>query len=139
MSLGRLDVNAGVMALASFRAEPREGHLDRARRAVSYLVKSKHVTIRIRTEKPYLSSMHVTPCEWEESLCSKVTEFLPQDSPEPKQKHVVTVIYHDVNLCHNILTGRSVTGVIYFLNKTPMDWHSKKQATVDTATYGSEC
>ena len=26
----------------------------------------------------------------------------------------------------------------HFLNKTPIDWYAKKQATVETATYGSE-
>ena len=35
-------------------------------------------------------------------------------------------------------TGRSVTGVLHMINKTPIDWYSKKQATVETATYGSE-
>jgi len=37
-----------------------------------------------------------------------------------------------------MLTGRSVTGVLHFFNQTPIDWYSKKQATVETATYGSE-
>ena len=67
-----------------------------------------------------------------------VTELLPEDAPTPKGKHVVTISYHDDNLYHNVITGRSVTGVLHFLNKTPVDWHSKKQATVETATYGSE-
>jgi hypothetical protein len=44
----------------------------------------------------------------------------------------------DANLYHNVLTGRSVTGVLHFLNGTPIDWYSKKQATVKSATYGSE-
>lgn len=35
-------------------------------------------------------------------------------------------------------TGRSVTGVLHFINQTPVEWYSKKQATVETATYGSE-
>ena len=39
---------------------------------------------------------------------------------------------------HCLLTGRSVTGILSFINKTPVDWFSKKQATVETATYGSE-
>ena len=39
---------------------------------------------------------------------------------------------------HDILTGRSVTAMLYLVNKTPLDWYSKKQATVETATYGSE-
>ena len=39
---------------------------------------------------------------------------------------------------HYLLTGRSVIGILTFINKTPIDWYSKKQATVETATYGSE-
>ena len=39
---------------------------------------------------------------------------------------------------HDIVTGRSVTGILHLVNKTPVDWFSKKQPTVETATYGSE-
>jgi hypothetical protein len=39
---------------------------------------------------------------------------------------------------HNIATGRSVTGILHLVNKSPIEWYSKKQATVETATYGSE-
>jgi hypothetical protein len=35
------------------------------------------------------------------------------------------------------MTGRSVTGILHFLNKTTIDWYSKTQATYETATYGS--
>ena len=38
----------------------------------------------------------------------------------------------------DMITGRSVTGILHLANKTPIDWYSKKQATVETATYGSE-
>ena len=31
-----------------------------------------------------------------------------------------------------------MTGCLHFVNKTPVDWYSKKQATVEIATYGSE-
>ena len=31
-----------------------------------------------------------------------------------------------------------MTGILHFLNKTPIDWYSKLQATVETATFGSE-
>ena len=36
------------------------------------------------------------------------------------------------------LTGRSVTGILDLVNQTPIDWYCKRQATVETATYGSE-
>jgi hypothetical protein len=51
---------------------------------------------------------------------------------------VILTHYVDANLYHNVLTGRSVTGVLHFLNGTLIDWYSKKQATVESATYGSE-
>ena len=37
-----------------------------------------------------------------------------------------------------MLTGRSVTGVLYLCNSALIDWYSKRQATVETATFGSE-
>ena len=39
---------------------------------------------------------------------------------------------------YHLATGKSLTGCLHFVNKTPVDWYSKKQATVETATYGSE-
>ena len=41
-------------------------------------------------------------------------------------------------MLHDIVTGKSVTGVLHFVNTTPTDWFWKRQATVETATYGSE-
>ena len=37
-----------------------------------------------------------------------------------------------------MITGRSVTGILHLVNGTPFEWYSKKQSTVETATYGSE-
>ena len=51
---------------------------------------------------------------------------------------MTTVHYVDVNLHHDLVTGRSVTAILHIVNGTPMDWYSKRQATVETATYGSE-
>ena len=81
--------------------------------------------------------MFITTYEWEESSFSKFTEHLPQNVPAPKGNHAVTISYHDSNLRHNFLSRISDTGVLHFLNKTPVDWHRKKQAVVETATCGS--
>jgi hypothetical protein len=64
--------------------------------------------------------------------------MLPKDAPEPLGKHVTLSHYVDANLMHGITTGKSVAGILNLINKTPLDWYSKKQATVETATYGSE-
>jgi len=46
--------------------------------------------------------------------------------------------FFDANLHHNLISGKSVTGILHQLNKTPIDWCSKLQSTVETATFGSE-
>ena len=56
--------------------------------------------------------------------------------PEPLGKAVVTTTTMDANLNHCIATGKSLTGCLHFVNN--VDWYSKKQATVEIATYGSE-
>ena len=65
-------------------------------------------------------------------------EVVPDDAPPPLGKEVMTTTYQDANLLHDLLTGRSVSGILHFLNGTPIDWYSKKQSTVEMATYGSE-
>jgi hypothetical protein len=46
--------------------------------------------------------------------------------------------YVDANFMHDVTTGKMVTGILHLVNKTPLEWYSKKQPTVETATYGSE-
>jgi hypothetical protein len=38
----------------------------------------------------------------------------------------------------DMLTGRSVTGILHLCNQTQIDWYSKRKSTVETATFGSE-
>ena len=81
-------------------------------------------------KEPYFSSAPTTSCDCKESVHDKVKELIPHDAPALLGKYVVTVIYHDANLHHNVITSRSVIGVLDMLNKTPVDWHSKNQSSV---------
>ena len=56
----------------------------------------------------------------------------------PKRREVKITMFADANLYHDRVTERSVTGLLMILNGTPIDWFSKKQGCVETATYGSE-
>ena len=58
--------------------------------------------------------------------------------PQPRGKRVTTVSYFDASLMHDVLTGKAVTGVLHFLNQTPIDWFCKTQATTETSTFGAE-
>ena len=44
----------------------------------------------------------------------------------------------DGNRMHYITTYQSVTGILHMINKSPLDWYSKKQGALETATYVSE-
>jgi hypothetical protein len=63
---------------------------------------------------------------------------LPKDLPKPLGKYVITITYKDANLYHDMVTGRSVSGILHFCKQTLIDWYSKRQATVESATSGSE-
>ena len=67
-----------------------------------------------------------------------IKNVIPEDCPKPLGKHVTLSHYVDANLYHDMLSGHSVTGILHFVNKCPIDWYSKKQGTVETATFGSE-
>jgi hypothetical protein len=67
-----------------------------------------------------------------------VEEILPKDLPKSLGNPVTTVTYKDANLYHDMVTGRSVTGILHFCNQTLVDWYSKRQSTVESATFGSE-
>jgi hypothetical protein len=138
ISIGRFDVQTAVMTMSSFRVAPRRGHLNRLKRIYGYIRKFDSATIRFRTDLPDYSAIPEQEFDWAGTVYGKLAEVKPSDAPKPLGKHVLTTSYKDANLMHDLMTGRSLTGILHFVNKTPIDWYSKKQATVETATYGSE-
>ena len=126
------------MSMSSFRVAPREGHLERLKRICGYLLKFKQGAIRVRTEEPDYSDLHRKEYDWERTAYGGAKEDRPSDAPKPKGKYVTTTTYKDANLYHDFTSGKAVTGVLHFVNQTPVDWWTKKQSTVETATYSSE-
>jgi hypothetical protein len=99
----------------------------------------KHAIIRFRVGEPAdLSDLPEVEYDWELSVYGDVKEATPYDAPTPRGDRVTMIHYVDANLYHDLLTGRSVTSILHILNQCPIKWFSKKQATVEMATYGSE-
>ena len=65
-------------------------------------------------------------------------EDLPKDKPKAKGKLCTITCFVDADHARDKLTRRSVTGILVFLNNTPISWYSKCQKTVESSTYGSE-
>jgi hypothetical protein len=98
----------------------------------------RHSAIRIRTDEPDYSDIPDPDYDWSRTVYEEIEEDKPKNAPKPLGKAVTLTHYVDANLMHNVVTGRSVTGILHLMNKTPMEWFSKKQATVEMVTYGSE-
>ena len=126
------------MTLSSFRIAPRIGHLNRIKRVIGYLSRFRSGGIHIRTDKPDLSKYKTLEYDWNNSPYAGAREEVPHNVPVPKGKSVKMWSFADANLMHDALSGKAVTAILHLFNQTPIDWYSKKQSTVNTATYGAE-
>jgi hypothetical protein len=127
--LGRFDIQTATTTMSGFRTAPRQGHLNRRKRIYGYLL---------------LEQMNLTSMNYQRRTSIGVTVYMEKAKnyyPEMRQSllvNVTTVAYMDANLYHDLLTGISATGVLHLINQTLIDWFSRRQATVETATFGSE-
>jgi hypothetical protein len=115
---------------------PRRQHcwpadLDRRKHMCGYLKKYKTGGIRFHTEQPEYGHLEEPNVDWRYSVYGDVKE----DIPEAKGKSVWLTCFVDANLMHDFITGQSVTDLLHLMNLTPIDWFSKRQDTVETATY----
>jgi hypothetical protein len=124
--------------MGRFRTAPRVGHMERLKRIVGYLKKYDMGAIRFRTTEPDYSHLEEPDVDWTYLVYGNIKEELPPNMPRPLRKTVVHACFVDANLLHDVVTGRSATGILNLLNLTPLDFTSKRQETVETATYGSE-
>ena len=65
-------------------------------------------------------------------------EPMAPNTPTPPGSEVTLIHYFDANLMHVMISRNPVTRCIHLANKTPLMWHSKKQTTTETATFGAE-
>ena len=120
------------------RSTPRKGHLERLQRVYGYVLKTKNYSTRCRTEEPDYSYLPNMKYDWSYTVHGNVQEIIPNNCPKPLGKSVTTTTTLDANLLHCLASGVSLSACLHFYNQTPTDWYSKKHATVETATYGSE-
>ena len=148
-TLGRFDIHAQAATMSRFRAAlgkdiwtDSRGFtpmplglrimqlglelMDRLKRIYSYAIRTKDYAIGFRTDQPDYSFLHDQDFDWTYSVYGNVQEILPDDMPEPLGEAVITTTTMDANLNHCLATRKSLTGCLHFVNKTPVDWYSKK-------------
>ena len=137
VTLGRYDIHHAVMTMSRFRNMPRKDHLANVKGIFSYLKNFKDASIMFNTAKFDHSQYPVVDHEWK-YIYGEVKEDLPKNHPEARGKSVAFTSFCDANLLHDLVIGRSVSGILHLVNCTLIDWFSKRQNQVETAVYGSE-
>ena len=125
------------MSMSRYCTAPRKGHLVRVIRIYGYLRRFRHFKLQFQVDEPDYSNVPPIPDhDWEHSVYEKHEEDIAENTPEPLGKQIVLTHYFDASLMHNILSGKAVTGVCRFYNKTTVDWYCNQKSTSETATYG---
>ena len=135
--LGRFDIAVHVITMSRFR-QPKIRHLERIKKIVGYLANFPHGALRFRLHESDYSNLPHKEYDWQRTVYGGAKEEIPHDIPEPKRKYVTTTTYVNTNLHHDQVTGKAVTACLHIVNATPSYLYTKRQTTVETATYGSE-
>ena len=138
ITLGRYDIMFATISMSRFGCAPRENHMVLMLQIFGYLKSHNKARILIDTNE------HVVPHDvsivghnWRE-LYPGACEELPPDMPVPLMKPIDITVYVDADHASDLVTRRSVTGILILLNSTPIRWYSKRQNTIESSTYGSE-
>jgi hypothetical protein len=136
--LGRFDIAFATSAMSRFDMLPREGHLKAVKRILSYLKTFPKGRVIIDISYPDHSLYpYEDHSNWMEFYPNSGEE-IPKDLPPEKGPRVRMTVYVDADHAYDLVTRRSITGILVILNNTPIRWISKRQKTVETSTYGSE-
>ena len=132
--------------LSQYLAAPRYGHLVQAANIFTYLKHHDRSWLlldpsRFDIEWSPRTENDVHPAERAISLKDIYTDArdeLPHNIPEARGEEVDITVFVDAGHAGNKITRRSYTGIIIYVNMTPIIWFSKRQNTVESSTFGSE-
>ena len=82
--------------------------------------------IRIIIGEPDYLALPTNGYVWNNTACGSVYEIILDNILPPRKNCVIFKHFVDVNLAHCILSGKYVTGILHFLNKTSTHSSSNK-------------
>lgn len=137
VEMGRIDICCEVSMMSSHVAMSREGHLQQLFQMFGYLKTHHNARIILDPSYPVVNDSDFPKYDW--SKFYKVEEeAIPPNAPEPLGMEFVIRGFVDADHAGDQISRRSRTGFIVFVNMAPIHWISKKQASVETSTFGSE-
>jgi len=124
VELGRLDILTEVSMLSAHNALPREGHLEAMYHIFSYLKGHENSRVVFDPAYPDVDERWFHNFDWTDFYPDACDE-LPPGMPEARGLPVEISCFVDADHAGNLLTQRSQSGILIFLNKSPIIWYSK--------------
>ena len=136
--LGRIDIVLPVSLMSRYLCAPRWGHLESVIHLFGYLKKHPRSKMVMDERLPdFTETSAFSQYDWSE-VYPDAKEAVPNNVLEARGNFVVMSCFEDADHAGDVVTRRSHTGVIIFVNRAPILWYSKKQNTVESSTFGSE-
>jgi hypothetical protein len=139
VEIGRIDIYLETSLLSQYQANPRFGHLEAAYHIFAYLKNHPDMgKLAFDPHAPNIDESFFTPhADWS-NFYGDVTEEMPPNMPEPRGHPVTISAFVDANHAGNVVTRCLHSSIFIFIQNAPIIWFSKKQNTVEAATFGSE-
>ena len=137
VEIGRVDILLEVSVMSKYLAMPREGHLEQVLHIMGYLKSHKKLRLMFDSSYPGIDERWFTKYDWQD-FYRDAKEAIPPNMPEARGHCVTISCFVDANHAGDVVDRRSQTGVLIFMNRSPIHWYSKRQATVEVSTFGAE-
>jgi hypothetical protein len=111
---------------------PRKGHLEAAYSIFGYLRQHENVKLVFDARQLVYDQSRFGEAEWRD-IYGNITEDIPMNRPEARGTPVKVSLFSDADHAGNLLTRRSHTGLMLFLNNALVDWYSKRQ--IESSTF----
>ena len=143
--IGRIDILTETSLLSTYLSCPRIGHLHQAFNIFKYLKDHKRSKcvfdpsyVDINDNHLPLEERATYKAKFMKELYPDAMEYRPGNAPKPRGRKVQITCFVDADHAGDKITRRSRTGILIYINKSPIIWWCKRQNTVETSTYGSE-
>ena len=142
VTIGRMDIAYAVSSMSRFSSCPREGHLIRVMKIFGYLKKYPNHRILVDFADPVIKGdMTTIKIDYVEAFryfYPDAHEEIDVNIPAPRIDEMKIICFVDSDHAHNKVTRRSITGLVFFVGRTPVYFSSKWQGAIETSTYGVE-
>ena len=137
VEIGRVDILHEVAVMSTYTAMPRLGHLEEVLHIFGYLKSHRKFRIMFDSGYPIFREGKFKSYEWEE-FYRNVQEDIPPNKPKERSKAISISMFVDASHGSDTKNRKSQTGLLIFVNKSPIMWYSKRQPTVEVSTFGAE-